>query len=106
MQACPLADKRPSMAHCTTLAEVRVSQHDHRVRATKLKHALLDVHGGLGGHLCARGLAAGQCDAAHPRVRDDPVGLSVGCVQVGEHAIWKACIFHERLDRSSRLRHI
>jgi hypothetical protein len=93
MQACPLADKRPSMAHCTTWP-------------TKLKHALLDVHGGLGGHLCARGLAAGQCDAAHPRVRDDPVGLSVGCVQVGEHAIWKACVFHERLDCSSRLRHI
>ena len=102
----------PAVVHPTPqrplnrLVQVGVGQRDQRVRAAQLHGGLLEVLAGPGRDDRARALAAGQRNAAHPRVVDQHVDLILGGEQVGVRALRGTCFGQQLLEGGRRLRHV
>ena len=86
--------------------EVGVLEHDERIAAAQLEHALLEVTPGLRGHRGPRSLAPGEGHGPHARVRDHARD-GLGADQQGtEDAVGKSGIAEYFLDLQGAARHV
>ena len=80
------------------------AEQDERIGTAQLQHHLLEVATGDLGHGRPGALRTSQRHAAHPRIRDHPLDLFVGGVDVDVGVLGEASVVEHLLDGRGRLR--